>query len=110
MLLLEIELVGPVGASALIDPCELVGPNGLPIDNVVTIVGGISVVPEEVPGEVTIVSPPFTRGDCSSDGAVGIGDEIFLAGVLFSVGSTPACESACQGFFTLAMPRVAIRE
>ncbi|MCA8958877.1 MAG: hypothetical protein KDC38_00125 [Planctomycetes bacterium] len=39
---------------------------------------------------------PFSRGDCASDGGVGIGDVIFLLGYLFGGTSTVTCTAACD--------------
>ena len=38
----------------------------------------------------------FIRGDCNTDGANNIADIIFLLGALFTGGTAPTCEAACD--------------
>lgn len=40
--------------------------------------------------------PTFVRGDCNGDGAVNIGDPVFLLATLFSTGPTSNCPDACD--------------
>jgi len=71
-----------------------------PSDNAV-IRAGASISPDLVPGGIRVLpgappAPTFIRGDANDDGAVDIGDQIFIYNYLFSGGATPPCLDAAD--------------
>ena len=47
--------------------------------------------------EIIVVDDPyFTRGDCNTDGAIDIGDPIFVLGVLFTGAGPVLCDDSCD--------------
>lgn len=73
-------------------------PIGNPLNNIISIDGGFSVLPYLSHGSVTVVPPgvTFLRGDANRNSGVDLADAIFTLAFLFSGGSVPSCPDAAD--------------
>ncbi|MBN1418727.1 MAG: VCBS repeat-containing protein [Planctomycetes bacterium] len=63
--------------------------------------GGASIAPDLESGGITVLAggppePTFIRGDANDDGALDIGDHVFIYNYLFGSGPTPPCFDAAD--------------
>ncbi len=75
--------IGTPNSVTTVEFCETIGS---PPTAVVVVVGGASIVPTQIPGEVTIESldAPFMRGETTGDGDVNLSDPMVILMYLFN--------------------------
>lgn len=91
------DLAGPPDSLAELQFCNTLGfPS---VQTLVVQPGGVSAIPVQVAGQVSIQAFGFNRGDCDGDGDFQLSDMVFLLANLFPQGgaiATPPCSSACD--------------
>ncbi len=82
---------------AITTDLEFVDTLGSPaVNNTITSTVAQNFVPNLVNGSITLTPNLFTRGDCNSDGTLGLPDDLTLLFYLFLDSDPPPCLSACD--------------